>query len=107
MFFRKEIFAPWHDPTDDAVATNLIYQQNVRGVKFGEYRCEKEEDLAMIAAQQYYIEFGNAFDSERLFSLLTNYIPDYCLQNKGDNALETWNTLITQAYKKVKLYFCP
>jgi hypothetical protein len=29
------------------------------------FRCEKEEDLAMIAAQQYYIEFATDMNAER------------------------------------------
>ena len=72
----------------------------VRGVKFGEYRCEKEEDLAMIAAQQYFIEYGSDVSTERLLTLLPNYIPDYCLSS-GDKAIDRWTQLTVAALKKV------
>jgi myosin-7 len=98
LFFRKEIFAPWHDPSEDAVATNLIYQQVVRGIKFGEYRCDKDEDLAMIAAQQYYIDYGGDMVIERLQSLLPSYIPDSSLQ--GGKSLNYWIQGVVSAHKK-------
>lgn len=100
LFFRKEIFAPWHDPSLDSVATNLIYQQVVRGVKFGEYRCEKEEELAMIAAQQYYVEFGSEFNAENLSTVIANYVPDHHLHS-NEKSIEKWTNLIIMAYKKV------
>ena len=47
LFFRKEIFAPWHDPTLDKVATDLIYHQIIRGVKHGEYICNNVRNFAL------------------------------------------------------------
>lgn len=106
LFYRKEIFAPWHDPTEDAVASNLIYQQLVRGVKYGEYRCDKDEDLAMLAAQQYYVDqcevqgdctAGVQMQTEQLLAALPAYIPDHCL---NEHSVERWLQLIQTAYAK-------
>ncbi|KAM4628290.1 unconventional myosin-VIIa-like [Polymixia lowei] len=97
LFFRKEIFTPWHSPTEDLVATNLIYQQTVRGVKFGEYRCDRD-DLAELASQQYYVDYGSEILLERLLSLIPSYIPDR--EVSTSRTVEKWAHLIMAAHKK-------
>ncbi|XP_035884664.1 unconventional myosin-VIIa isoform X3 [Phyllostomus discolor] len=98
LFFRKEVFTPWHNPSEDNVATNLIYQQVVRGVKFGEYRCEKEDDLAELASQQYFVDYGSEMILERLLSLVPTYIPDREITPL--KTLEKWAHLAIAAHKK-------
>lgn len=41
LYFRKEIFTPWHDCSFDLISTELIYRQIILGLKHGDYLSEK------------------------------------------------------------------
>lgn len=98
LFFRKEIFSPWHDPTLDPMGTYLIYQQIIRGVKFGEYRCNTKEEFADMAAKQYYVEYQTDIATDRLLKLIPTYIPDSFLQ--AQKAIDKWSHLIITTLQK-------
>ncbi|RDD41603.1 Myosin-VIIa [Trichoplax sp. H2] len=101
MFFRKEIFAPWQNGTNDPVSTNLIYYQIIRGVQHGEYKCDKDEELAEIAAQQYYIEYGGHLKKDKLCEMLDNYIPKSSLQGtKQSKVIDKWAMMVSNSFKK-------
>uniref|UniRef100_A0A8C2G9D7 Myosin VIIAb n=1 Tax=Cyprinus carpio TaxID=7962 RepID=A0A8C2G9D7_CYPCA len=97
IWLLKEIFMPWHNPAEDSVATNLIYQQIVRGVKFGEYRCDRE-DLAELASQQYYVDYGSEVLPDRLLSLIPSYIPDR--EITPSKTVEKWAQMIIATHMK-------
>uniref|UniRef100_A0A8C3DKP1 Myosin VIIB n=1 Tax=Corvus moneduloides TaxID=1196302 RepID=A0A8C3DKP1_CORMO len=97
LYFRKEIFTPWHNSQEDPVSTDLIYHQVIRGIRFGEYRCEKEEDLVEIGAKYCYIKFGDTIHNELVQKVLHDCIPVKQLKSKP---LEKWVSLITYAHAK-------
>ncbi|XP_015726490.1 unconventional myosin-VIIb isoform X3 [Coturnix japonica] len=97
LYFRKEIFTPWHNSQEDPVSTDLIYHQVIRGIRFGEYRCEKDEDLVEIGAKYCYIQFGDTIHNELVQKVLHDCIPVKQLKSKP---LEKWVSLITYAHAK-------
>ncbi|XP_061861375.1 unconventional myosin-VIIb [Colius striatus] len=97
LYFRKEIFTPWHSSQEDPVSTDLIYHQVIRGVRFGEYRCDKEEDLVEIGAKYCYIQFGDSIHNELVQKVLHDCIPVKQLKSKP---LEKWVSLITYTHAK-------
>lgn len=48
LFYRKEMFSPWHDPEADSVATDLIFKQFCKGVRTEEYRIKSVSSIICI-----------------------------------------------------------
>jgi len=44
----------------------------------------QNEDMAIISAQQYYVDYGLDLTAERLSSLLLSYLPDSYLETQKD-----------------------
>ncbi|XP_035917613.1 myosin-VIIa-like isoform X3 [Anopheles stephensi] len=97
VFFRKELFAPWHDPALDPIATGLIYAQIVRGLNLGELVSNSDKDLAMLAALQYYAEYGSEMNAKTLQERLKDFVPRSVLRPE---TAPRWMQMIETAFKK-------
>lgn len=65
----------------------------------------QDEDLADVAAKQYYVEYGKEMLADRLINLLPSYLPDSQLQG-GKVVLEKWAQLVINCHKKVCVLTC-
>ena len=57
VIYRKEVFTPWYNPSQDRLATQLIHAQLRLGIHHGEYQCDKTM-LVKIIAQHSYFNYG-------------------------------------------------
>uniref|UniRef100_A0A8C7I0X9 Unconventional myosin-VIIb n=1 Tax=Oncorhynchus kisutch TaxID=8019 RepID=A0A8C7I0X9_ONCKI len=87
LYFRKELFTPWHDSSIDAVSTDLIYRQVIRGLKSGEYHSEKEDDFVQLAAMYYYVTFGSAISGENAKKVVEECITTELIETKSQGKL--------------------
>ncbi|XP_010900118.4 unconventional myosin-VIIb [Esox lucius] len=95
LYFRKELFSPWHDSSIDAVSTDLIYRQIIRGLKSKEYYSEKEDDFVQLAAMHYFVTFGSTNSVENAKKVVEECITTELIETKS---LGKWIEMVTTAH---------
>ncbi|KAL1490407.1 hypothetical protein ABEB36_013111 [Hypothenemus hampei] len=98
MILRKEMFAPWHDPSLDPVATDLIYKQVFKGLQTGEYRCLQPGDVATLIATRFYIDDGIPLNPKVLHSRIGEFLPVDIVKHAQGN-LDEWEQKIAKAFQ--------
>ncbi|KAJ3595721.1 hypothetical protein NHX12_005024 [Muraenolepis orangiensis] len=94
---RKELFTPWHDCSEDPVATELIYRQVLRGLKSEEYVCDKEDEYAQLAAKHYFVQFGSDNNMENTRTVVEDCITNSLIDTKS---LAKWNSLVDSIHSQ-------
>ncbi|XP_077580422.1 unconventional myosin-VIIb-like isoform X2 [Stigmatopora nigra] len=94
LTIRKELFTPWHDCSEDSISTNLIYKQIIKGIKSGEYTCEKDDGYIYLATKHYYIQFGSAYKKENVRKVVEDIIAIPLIEYKS---MTKWIQLISEA----------
>ncbi|KAI5628300.1 unconventional myosin-VIIb-like isoform X1 [Silurus asotus] len=84
LYFRKEIFTPWHDCSMDSTSTDLIYRQIIRGLKYGEYRFEKEDVVVQLAAKHFFVQYGSDDSMEKAKSVVQDCVHHKYLEDKSE-----------------------
>ncbi|XP_018612550.2 unconventional myosin-VIIa [Scleropages formosus] len=95
LYFRKEVFTPWHDCAEDPISTELIYRQIIRGLKFGEYKCDKEDELVQLGAKHLYVQYGPSSAQEDAKKAVQECISNSWLEAKSE---EKWLQMIATAH---------
>ncbi|CAK5081127.1 unnamed protein product [Meloidogyne enterolobii] len=115
LYLRKELFLPLENNSDE-LFVDLSYRQIIKGLHYGEYQCNKEEDLALLAAQQYFVSINGKsteIDISELEDNLSEYLPLNILKqnedvnekrreeiNEEEEECQKWIQLILHAFRK-------